>query len=114
MDNHHKAPVTCVECTPDGTKLFSGDSEGNVAISVLNMDNVSLEVNCFKKLILLFIVASKLLNLSCFVQPQHNREIRCKLSEGLISQKGFYGQGNHDDRFDNRTLVNGFVIQRTF
>ena len=40
MDDHHHAPVTCVEWTPDGTKLFSGDSAGNVAISVINMDNV--------------------------------------------------------------------------
>jgi len=40
IDDHHKVPVTCIEWTPDGTKLFSGDSEGNVAISVINMDNV--------------------------------------------------------------------------
>ena len=40
VDSHHKSPVTCIQWTPDGTKLFTGDSEGNVAITVINMDEV--------------------------------------------------------------------------
>lgn len=38
VEAHHVSPVTCLQWTPDGMKLFTGDSEGNVAITVINMD----------------------------------------------------------------------------
>ena len=43
VESHHVTPVTCIQWTPNGTKLFTGDSEGNVAITVINMDEVRMK-----------------------------------------------------------------------
>ncbi|XP_065660832.1 tectonin beta-propeller repeat-containing protein 2 [Hydra vulgaris] len=38
VESHHTTPVTSLQWTIDGTKLFTSDSDGNVAITVINMD----------------------------------------------------------------------------
>ena len=42
VSSHHQAPVTSIQWTPDGMKLFTADSEGKVAITVINMDEVNI------------------------------------------------------------------------
>ena len=44
VESHHEAPVTSIQWTNDGTKLFTADSGGNVAITVINMDEVCIMV----------------------------------------------------------------------
>lgn len=44
----HNSPVTCLEWSPDGELLYSGDVQGKVYVTVVKLDEVS-NVLCTKK-----------------------------------------------------------------